>query len=52
MFLNKEQKEVIKALMWWYNVDKHSAQKYEETLPQSVINIIVKYFKKYENENL
>ena len=51
MFLNKTN-ETIKALMWWYNVNKHDAKKYLKYLSQSVINIIVKYFKNYENENL
>lgn len=38
--------------MWWYDVDKHSAKKYEETLPQNVINIIVKYYKRFKDESL
>lgn len=42
----------IKAIMWWYNVNKRDAEKYLKYLSQSVINIIVKYFKNYENENL
>ena len=42
----------IKALMWWYDVNKRDAEKYLKYLSQSVINIIVKYFKNYENENL
>jgi hypothetical protein len=41
----------IKALMWWYDVNKQDAHKYLNTLSQSVINIIVKYFKKYKDEN-
>jgi len=41
----------IEALMWWYDVNKRDAYKYLNTLSQSVINIIVKYFKKYKDEN-
>ena len=51
MFLNKEQREVIKALMWWYNVNKHDAEKYLKYLSQSVINVIVKFYKNKDYEN-
>lgn len=42
----------IKALMWWYNVNKHNAKKCLKYLSQSEINIIVKLYKNKNHENL
>ena len=38
--------------MWWYDVNKQDAYKYLNTLSVNELKIIIKYFKKYKDENL
>ena len=42
----------IEALMWWYDVNEQDAYKYLNILSASELKIIIKYFKKYEDESL